>query len=302
MNRRALLRGAAGIATAAILPGASFGLETPGTFRRIPATGLSIPAVGLGSWVTFNVGSDPVLLEQSTRVIAAFVEEGGGMIDSSPMYGSSQATIGHALARIAKPAAVFSADKIWTSASEAAAQLQVTQSRWGIGRFDLLQVHNLVDWEGNLETLFALKGGGALSYVGITTSHGRRHGDLERIMANEPIDFVQLTYNLADREAGERLLPLALEKGIAVIVNRPFRRGHLVRRLEDKPLPAMAGELRAGSWAQLLLKFILAHPAVTCVIPATTQADHVRENKLAATGLTPDPAMCRNLVSYFRDL
>ncbi len=302
MNRRAALKGAAGFAAAGMLPGASSGLETPGSFRRIPATGLPIPAVGLGSWVTFNVGSDPVLLGQSTRVIAAFVEEGGGMIDSSPMYGSSQATIGHALTRIANPAAVFSADKIWTSASEAVAQLQVTQSRWGISRFDLLQVHNLVDWEANLETLFALKEGGVLSYVGITTSHGRRHGDLERIMANEPVDFVQLTYNLADREAEERLLPLAREKGIAVVVNRPFQRGHLVKRLEGKPLPAVAGELRAGSWAQLLLKFILAHPGVTCVIPATTQEDHVRENKQAATGPAPDPAMRRSLVAYVRDL
>ena len=302
MNRRALLRGSAGFAAAALLPGASFGLETPGAFRRIPATGLPIPAVGLGSWVTFNVGSDPELLEQSRGVVEAFVDEGGGMIDSSPMYGSSQATIGYALARIANPEAVFSADKIWTSASEADAQLQVTRSRWGIGRFDLLQVHNLVDWEANLAALFARKAGGAPAYVGITTSHGRRHRDLEQIMADEPIDFVQLTYNLADRDAEERLLPLAREKGIAVIVNRPFRRGQLVRRLQGKPLPALAGELGAGSWAQLLIKFILAHPAVTCVIPATTREDHVRENKLAAAGPVPDPAMRRSLVAYFRDL
>lgn len=302
MNRRAVIQGMAGVAATAMLTASSPAAAAVSAWRRIPSTNVQIPAVGIGSWITFNVGSDPVLLDRSTRVIAAFLEEGGGMIDSSPMYGSSQATIGHALEQLGEAGRVFSADKVWTSAADARGQLEQTGQRWGIGRFDLLQVHNLVDWQANLELLFALKETGQLGHVGITTSHGRRHGDLERIMATQPVDFVQLTYNLADREAEARLLPLAQEKGIAVIVNRPFRRGALIRHLSGKPLPAMAPELKAESWAQISLKFILGHPAVTCVIPATTRVDHVRENKRVVLAPMPDAAMRRDLAAHFADL
>ena len=302
MNRRAVIQGMAGVAATAMLTASSPAAAAVSAWRRIPSTNVQIPAVGIGSWITFNVGSDPVLLDRSTRVIAAFLEEGGGMIDSSPMYGSSQATIGHALEQLGDAGRVFSADKVWTSAADARGQLEQTGQRWGIGRFDLLQVHNLVDWQANLELLFALKETGQLGHVGITTSHGRRHGDLERIMATQPVDFVQLTYNLADREAEARLLPLAQEKGIAVIVNRPFRRGALIRHLSGKPLPAMAPELKAESWAQISLKFILGHPAVTCVIPATTRVDHVRENKRVVLAPMPDAAMRRDLAAHFADL
>ena len=302
MNRRAVIQGMAGVAATAMLTASPPAAAAVSAWRRIPSTNVQIPAVGIGSWITFNVGSDPVLLDRSTKVIAAFLEEGGGMIDSSPMYGSSQATIGHALAQLEDAGRVFSADKVWTSAADAGGQLEQTGRRWGIGRFDLLQVHNLVDWQANLELLFALKERGQLGHVGITTSHGRRHGDLERIMATQPVDFVQLTYNLADREAEARLLPLAHEKGIAVIVNRPFRRGALIRHLSDKPLPAMAPELKAESWAQISLKFILGNPAVTCVIPATTRVGHVRENKRVVLGPMPDAAMRQGLAAYFADL
>ena len=302
MNRRAVIQGMASVAATAMLTASGPAAAAVSGWRRIPSTNVQIPAVGIGSWITFNVGSDPVLLDRSTRVIAAFLEEGGGVIDSSPMYGSSQATIGHALAQLGNAGRVFSADKIWTSAADARGQLEQTGRRWGIGRFDLLQVHNLVDWQANLEILFALKEMGRLGHVGITTSHGRRHGDLERIMATQPIDFVQLTYNLADREAEARLLPLAHEKGIAVIVNRPFRRGALIRHLSGRPLPATAPELKAESWAQISLKFILGHPAVTCVIPATTRVDHVRENKRVVLGPMPDAAMRQGLAAHFAEL
>ena len=302
MDRRVVLQGVASVAAATMLPASGRAVEVSASRRRIPSTGAEIPAVGIGSWITFNVGSDPVLLDRSTGVIAAFLEEGGGVIDSSPMYGSSQATIGYALAQLDAAGKVFSADKIWTSAADAPGQLAETGARWGTSRFDLLQVHNLIDWQANLELLFALKEAGRLGHVGITTSHGRRHDELERIMASQPVDFVQLTYNLADREAEARLLPLAREKGIAVIVNRPFRRGSLIRGLDREPLPAMAAELGAGSWAQVLLKFILGHPATTCVIPATTQVDHVRENKSVVRGPLPDAAMRRELAAYFDDL
>ena len=154
----------------------------------------------------------------------------------------------------------------------------------GLPRFDLLQVHNLLSWEEHLETLFAMKAAGRLRYVGITTSEGRRHGEFERIMAAQPLDFVQVTYNVLDREVEQRILPLARERGIGVIVNRPFRQGSLIRSLEGQALPGWAAEIGCATWAQFLLKFIVSHPAVTCAIPATTQVAHVRENMAASRG------------------
>ncbi|MEO1104532.1 MAG: aldo/keto reductase, partial [Pseudomonadota bacterium] len=251
-----------------------------------------------GTWITFNVGSDPVLLERSAAVAAAFFEEGGGVIDSSPMYGSAQATMGHILGALGQPDSLIATDKVWTrSPGGGPAQIEASRAAWTVPRFSILQVHNLLAWEAHLETLFAMKAAGTLDYVGITTSHGRRHGEIERIMARHPIDFVQLTYNVADREAEARLLPLAEERGIGVIVNRPFRRGGLISRFEGRPLPGIAADLGASTWAQLLLKFIISHPAVTVAIPATTNPAHVRENKAAARGPLPDPAMRERLLS-----
>lgn len=272
-----------------------------GETRTVPATGAAVPAVGLGTWITFNVGGDPELLARSTAVMRAFFEEGGGVIDSSPMYGSSQETLGHGLGRLGHPATLVSADKVWTS-SPAQGLGQIAQSRraWGVGRFDLLQVHNLLAVEGHLETLFAMKERGELGLVGVTTSHGRRHGALERVIERHPLDVVQLTYNALDREAEARLLPMARERGIAVIVNRPFRRGALVDRMRGVPLPGFAAELGARSWPQLLLRFILAHPAVTVAIPATTNPGHLRENKAAARGPLPDAAQRRAIAEAVR--
>ncbi len=267
--------------------------------RAIPSSGEAMPVVGLGSWITFNVGNDPVLLDQSKDVIAAFVEDGGRMIDSSPMYGSAQATIGYALDKLTYPGPVFSADKIWTS-SEAGgpAQFKETRGLWGVKTMDLMQVHNLVSWEAHLDMLQAKKAAGEIRYVGITTSHGRRHNDLEAIMANHKIDFVQLTYNVHDRDPEERLLPLARERGIAVIANRPYQRGELIRRYSGKPLPPLAAEIGAQSWPQLLLKFVISNPAITCAIPATSSVAHVRENLASAAGPLPDEAMRKAITDY----
>lgn len=271
--------------------------------RRIPSSGQAVPAVGLGSWITFNVGDDPLLREDCVEVMAAFVEEGGGMIDCSPMYGSSQDTIGYGLERLGRPGSVFSAEKVWTNGvDDGPSQIAQTSQKWGLSRFDLLQVHNLVAWEGHLDTLFGMKAAGELGYVGITTSHGRRHDLLERIMESQPIDFVQLTYNVLDRDAEARLLPLAREKGIGVIVNRPFQGGALTRRLRNAPLPEALREIGAGSWAQVLLKYILSEPAVTVAIPATTQVAHLRENKAAARGPLPDPALRAQIAAEVRAL
>jgi diketogulonate reductase-like aldo/keto reductase len=276
-------------------------VDPPAT-RSIPSTGEAIPAVGLGTWITFNVGDDPVLREECAAVMAAFFAAGGRVIDSSPMYGSSQPVIGYGLEKLGRPS-VFSADKVWTS-SGADGRGQIEQSRryWGVPRFDLIQVHNLAGWQAHLKTLAAMKAAGEIRYVGITTSEGRRHDLFEEIMRTEPLDFVQITYNVLDREVEQRILPLARDRGIAVIVNRPFRQGALLRWLEGKPLPEWSAEIGASNWAQFVLKFILSHPAITVVIPATTRVDHVRENVAAATGPMPDEAMRRRMAAYVQGL
>ncbi len=303
IDRRTFIFGAAGgliLGAAAKRAGAAL---RPVETRSLPATGMAIPVIGLGSWITFNVGDSPDLLRQSTEVIRAFVEDGGGMIDSSPMYGSAQATIGHALGQLGRPANVFHTDKVWTSSvSGGAAQIKESARHWGVARFDLLQIHNLRAWEGHLETLMAMKEAGEVRYVGITTSHGRRHGSLERVMREHPIDFVQLTYNPVDRAAEDRLLPLAQERGIGVIVNRPFQGGRLADRLSRHALPPLAQETGAASWAQLILQHIVSHPAITVVIPATTQVDHVRENKAAGRLALLDPGMRRRIADHIRAL
>ncbi len=270
--------------------------------KPVPATGEPVPAVGLGSWITFNVGADPMLRAECRAVLAAFFEEGGGMVDSSPMYGSSQDVIGAAFETLGRPAGLFSADKVWTRAADAPAQIAETARRWGVERFDLLQVHNLIDWERNLDLLQSMKEAGALRYTGVTTSHGRRHGELEEVMRRRRPDFVQLTYNIVDREAERRLLPLAQERGIAVICNRSFRRGRLPDRLAGRPLPGWAADIGVSAWPQFLLKFILSHPAVTTAIPATRRVDHLVENKAAAFGPMPDAAMRRRMAAHVRDL
>lgn len=292
-TRRTVLAAGLGAATAALLPHrpATAQAPLPG-LRTIPATGETIAAVGLGTWITFNVGDDPVLRAECTDVMAAFFAAGGQMIDSSPMYGSAQPVVGDGLQRLGWPEALFSADKVWTSDGAAGpAQIEESRRLWGVPAFDLVQVHNLLAWQPHLATLGEMKAEGRLRYLGITTSEGRRHDLFEEIMRRERLDFVQLTYNILDREAEERLLPLAADRGIAVIVNRPFRQGALTRRLAGEPLPGWAAEIGAATWAQAILKFILAHPAVTTVIPATTRVDHVRENLAASAGPLPDAAL-----------
>jgi diketogulonate reductase-like aldo/keto reductase len=303
LSRRRLIGTLAAGAAAALLRPLSSLAQTGLLTRTIPSSGERIPVVGLGSWITFNVGDDPELREECTQVMRAFFAAGGRLIDSSPMYGSSQAVIGHGLSRLGRPPALFSADKVWTSSgSEGADQIEQSRAHWGIRRFDLLQVHNLLAWESHLETLLQMKVQGEVRYVGITTSEGRRHRDLEQIMATRALDFVQVTYNILDREVEQRILPLAQERKIAVIANRPFRQGELIRWIERHRLPAWSQEIGAGNWAQFLLKFIVSHPAITCVIPATSQVPHVRENMGAALGPLPEAAMRRRMIALVENL
>ena len=301
LSRRTVLAAAAASAAAAMLrPFSALAQPTPLT-KPIPSTGEPLPVVGLGTWITFNVGNDTELRDECTAVMRAFFDAGGRVIDSSPMYGSSQSVIGYGLARLGRQAAPFSADKVWTS-SGGRDQIEQSRKLWGVPRFDLLQVHNLLSWEDHLPVLLEMKADSRVRYVGITTSDGRRHAEVERIMASRPIDFVQITYNVLDREVEERILPLAQERGIAVLVNRPFREGALIRSVERHPLPSWAAEIGAANWAQFLLKFIVSHPAVTCAIPATSQVAHVRENMGAAAGPLPGPPMRRRMIEYVESL
>jgi len=301
--RRRLLQQALALAGAAALPvRAQAQAQTPAATeltRAIPRSGEMLPLVGLGSWITFNVGNDAAAREACADVMQAFFAAGGRLIDSSPMYGSSQAVIGHGLRRNGAHARVFAADKVWISpASGGPAQMEASRGLWGVPRFDLLQVHNLLAWREHLPVLLEMKAAGRVRYVGITTSEGRRHDEMEQILRSQPLDFVQLTYSLRDRRAEQRLLPSAQERGIAVIANRPFEQGSLLRQLQRHPLPPWAGEWQCTSWAQLALKFVIAHPAVTCAIPATTRVDHVRENLGTARAPLPDAAMRRRLAAH----
>jgi diketogulonate reductase-like aldo/keto reductase len=292
----------AAAAAGVILPGRP-PLQSDLITRAIPSSGERLPAVGLGSWITFNVGDDRELRGECTAVMRAFFELGGRVIDSSPMYGSSQEVIGHGMAQLRNPAGLFAADKVWTSSGgRGREQIEVSRRRWGIPRFDLVQVHNLLSWEAHLPVLFDMKAAGQVRYVGITTSEGRRHREIEEVMTLHPIDFVQVTYNILDREVENRILPLARERRIAVIANRPFREGALIRSVQRQPLPRWASEFGAGNWAQFLLKFIISHPVVTCTIPATSQLAHVRENMGAARGALPDPAMRERMISHVEAL
>lgn len=273
--------------------------------KTIPSSQEAMTVIGMGSWQTFNVGSDPGLLDNRKEILDLFFHLGGQMVDSSPMYGSSQQAIGYGLEQLNHPDKLFSAEKVWTSDESATReQIQQTSEAWQVKSFDLLQVHNLVRWQEHLEVLKQMRQNGELAYIGITTSHGRRHKDLERVMATQPIDFVQLTYNMLDREVEQRLLPLAQEKGIAVIANRPFQGGRLINRLQRSkaPLPSFASDIQCENWPQFLLKFIVSHPAVTCAIPATTKLEHMQENMGAATGSLPSAAMRKQMLDYLKTI
>ena len=304
LSRRAFLGSMAAIGAAVSFVGprisaASSAVRT----KAIPSTGERIPVIGMGSWLTFNVGGDPQAREVRVQVLKAFFEMGGGMVDSSPMYGESEKVIGHGLSRIADTETLFSATKMWTPFQwHGKQQIAISEKLWGEDRFDLMQIHNLVAWEAHLETLLEAKAAGRVRYIGVTTSHGNKHGELERVMAKQPIDFVQFSYNVLDREAEKRLLPLAAERRLAVIVNRPFQTGGLFDRFDRHPLPPWAAEIDCANWAQFFLKFVVSHPAVTCAIPATTRVDHMLENMGAGRGRLPDPKTRQRMVRYVESL
>ena len=298
MDRRRALGFLAAACAAGAAPARA---QAPGIHARaVAASGEKIPVVGLGTWITFDVGAaDSPRRRARGAILQAFFASGGRLVDSSPMYGSSEEVIGAELAR--SPAApLFAATKVWTVGGLAGrSQMEHSRGLWRLPRFDLMQVHNLLDWETHWPTLKAWKSEGRLRHIGMTTSHGRRHDDLERLLRSERLDFVQVTYNLNDREAERVLLPLAAERGAAVIVNRPFDGGNLFGAKTAKPLPGWAAEIGCRSWAEAFLKWIAAHPAVTCAIPATSQLAHLQENMRALSGPLPDDRLRRRIADDY---
>ena len=290
-TRRTVLRLMAAVAAGAGAGSSGAGAAPSILLRPIPASGETIPAVGLGTWQTFDVGASPAERDPLREVLKRFVALGGRVIDSSPMYGAAEAVVGELASALGILESLFIATKVWTTGREAGiAQMEQSLRHLRTRRLDLMQIHNLVDWRTHLATLRQWKQSGRVRYVGVTHYTSSGYDELERVLRSEPLDFVQVNYSLGEREAERRILPLARDRGVAVLVNRPFSAGDLFRRVRGRPLPSWAADAGCESWAQLFLKWILAHPAVTCVIPATSRPEHVIDNMKAGAGALPDAA------------
>jgi aryl-alcohol dehydrogenase-like predicted oxidoreductase len=259
--------------------------------RPIPSTGEPLPVIGLGTWQTFDVGGEAAARKPLGEVLQVFFDAGARVLDSSPMYGRSESVVGDLLRGTPWASRAFVATKVWTTGRDAGvAQMEESERRMG-GRIDLMQIHNLVDWRTHLPTLRAWKEARRIRYVGITHYSTGAFDEMERILRTERLDFVQLPYSLGMREAERRLLPAARDTGTAVLVMTPFEKGSLIRDVRGKPLPGFAGDLGVTSWPQLLLKWILGHPAVTAPIPATSNPRHMQENLAAGLAPLPDEAL-----------
>jgi aryl-alcohol dehydrogenase-like predicted oxidoreductase len=271
--------------------------------KPIPKTGESLTAVGLGTWQTFDVGAVKSAREPLRRVLREFVRLGGSVLDSSPMYGSSESVAGDLAAELGLQKQLFFATKVWTNGRDAGIrQMDESFKRLRTERMDLMQVHNLVDYRTHMATLKTWKEQGKVRYVGVTHYTAGAYVELERVISSEDLDFVQLNYSLAERDAEQRLLPLAADRRIAVLVNRPFAEGAMFRKVRGKPLPPWAKEIGCASWAQLFLKFAISHPAVTCAIPATSKVEHLVDNMQAASGPLPDAKARDRIARHFADL
>lgn len=301
LSRRGLLKAAcAGAIALPALPHNLRALPNAVIKRTIPGNGEALAVMGIGTYDTFSHAAPR---QQLGAVLQAFFDHGGQLIDSSPMYGPAEGLVGELLKTTTNASALFAATKVWTDGREAGIRQMAESMRlMGVERMDLMQVHNLRDWKTHLKTLKEMKEQGQIRHLGITTSHGRFHEELEAIMKKEPLDFVQLSYSIASRGAEERLLPLAADRGIATLINRPYQGGGLFRRVKGKPLPAWAGEIDCATWGQFFLKFIVGHPAVTCVIPATSKIKHLVDNMTGGKGRAPNAAMRQRMVSHLESL
>lgn len=265
--------------------------------RKVISTGKMLPVVGVGTWQSFDVGESSTERNPLKEVLKILVEHGGSVIDSSPMYGRSEKVVGELTAELEIKDKIFEATKVWTTGREEGIdQMYTSMNLMGANPMDLMQVHNLVDWKVHLRTLQKWKEEERISNIGITHYHKGGYAEMEKIMKTEKIDFIQINYNLAVRDAAERILPLAKDKGIAVIINRPYEGGSLFKKMKGKAIPTWAKEFEAESWGQIFLKFILAHPAVHCVIPGTSKAKHMKDNVQAGFGEYPNQKMQKRLI------
>ncbi len=301
LRRSHFLRTSAGLALGAMLPSlpSSTHAQAPRVARMnvrpIPSTQEALPVIGCGTWIGFDHRPGSADYQRLPGVLDTLFAAGGKVVDSSPMYGRAEESTGELLAAAGQRDKAFLATKVWTSGREAGiAQMEQSFARLRTGRIDLMQVHNLVDWRTHLATLRGWKDKGRVRYLGITHYTASAYSEVEAVLrAEKTLDFLQINYSIDAREAEQRLLPLAAERGIAVIVNMPFGGGGLLRRLREQPLPGWAAEIQCASWAQLLLKFVLGHPAVTCTIPGTSRPEHMAENAGAGSGPMPDAAFWR---------
>jgi diketogulonate reductase-like aldo/keto reductase len=287
-SRRHLLQSSLALSGLAMMPPLAHAAPSPAT-RIIPADGRRLPVVGLGTWQTFDAGADPAARANLGPLLARFVELGGEVIDSSPMYGSAEGVVGELARERGLRPRLFLATKVWTRGTAAGiAQMQESLRRLASERIELMQVHNLQDWQKHLPTLRAWKAEGRIRYLGISHYAASAYAEVEAVLRSEPLDFLQINYSLAEQESARRLLPLAAERGVAVLANRPFAEGALFRTVQGKALPAAAADHGCRSWAQVFLRWILAHPAVTCTIPASNRIDHLEDNMAAGIGPLPD--------------
>lgn len=266
--------------------------------RRIPSTQEALPVIGCGTWLGFDYAPGSVEYKRLPAVLQALFDAGGTVLDSSPMYGRAEQTLGELLATSPARSKAFLATKVWTTGRKAGiAQMEQSLAYLKTGCIDLMQIHNLVDWRTQLATLREWKSQGRIRYIGITHYTASAFDQVETVMRAEEIDFLQINYALNDRAAEKRLFPLAVERGVAVLVNQPLGSGGLLRGLQGRPLPAWAAEIGCTSWAQILLKFTLGHPAVTCVIPGTNRPEHMHDNAMAGLGAIPDAAFWKTHIA-----
>jgi diketogulonate reductase-like aldo/keto reductase len=298
MKRRMFLAAASAAAT---LAGTSVSAQPARLRRRLGRAAETVPAIGMGTWLTFDVGDDPLQHAQRREVLQRFFAAGGGVIDSSPMYGRAEGLLGELLPDVPH-ASLFTSTKVWTMFDRVGPrQLEESLRLWGVPRFDLVLVHNLLNWEAHLKTLRAWKEAGRVRYIGVSTSHGRKHDEMKRVLREQPVDAMQITYNLADTSA-EPVIDYAAERGVAVFINRPFDGGLLFNAVGARTVPDWAAGFDCTNWAQFFLKWVLGHPAVTCTIPATTQPAHMDQNMSAALGRLPDASMRRRMNAFFERL
>lgn len=270
--------------------------------RSLGRRGDSVPIIGLGTWLTFDVGDDPGEVAQRRDVLRHFFAAGGGMIDSSPMYGRAERLLGELLPTLPHAGRLVAGSKVWTPLDVLGqGQLEHSLGLWGLPRFDVLLVHNLLNWRGHLKTLRRWQEEGRVRHIGVSTSHGNKHDEVERVLLKEPLDVLQITYNFADTRA-EYLMNMAAERGLSVVINRPFDGGRLFDLVGGHTLPPWAVELGCANWAEYFLKWVVSHSAVTCAIPATRQSKHLDENMRAGLGRLPDAAARRHMLAYMAGL